>query len=64
MSRVKFRSLLQLSLCVKFFASSSSSYSRLAKGHRSHGRLAGASFNLSGKIAVSRFRIGIVEELR
>jgi hypothetical protein len=35
-----------------------------AKGHRSHGRLDGASFNLGSKIVVSRFRMGIVEELR
>ena len=35
-----------------------------AKGHRSHGRLDGASFNLGSKIVVSRFRIEIVEGLR
>ena len=46
-SRIKLRSLLQPSLCV---LSSSSSYSRLAKGHRSHGHLDGASFNLGSKI--------------
>ena len=35
-----------------------------AKVIRSHGRLDGASFNLGSKIVVSRFRMGIVEELR
>ena len=36
--------------------------SHTAKGHRSHGRLDGASFNLGSKIVVSRFRMGFVEE--
>ena len=62
-TKLKLLSLPQLSLrlCI---LSSSSSMSHPAKGHRSHGRLDGASFNLGSKIVVSRFRVGIVEELR
>ena len=57
-TKLKLLSIPHLSL------SPSSSMSHPAKGHRSHGRLDGASFNLGSKIVVSRFRVGIVEELR
>ena len=50
---------LQINLDLFLFLNVSS-----RKGHRSHGRLDGASFNLGSKIVVSRFRMGIVEELR